>query len=208
MKHLLALAFVALLAAGALAQDNDNSLGMFFTSDIGLILSLDDPTNPPDEPMHPYTNLESGSAPGNGYIILLYPTVDTIGGYELGIEFDPPTPFVLSVTGPNGWTNFGSNTNHLVGYQTPVPVADGGVVFATVSLLASGPETVNINFLAANPPSIPGVPVIADGADPENLIACQLASAPQFWPTVATLNGEGVVAAETRSLSGIKALFD
>jgi hypothetical protein len=181
---------VVMVAGGALAQTSeDNMMGMFFAA--------------------PYvdenTNIDTGAAPFNGYVVLLNPTVETVGGYEVGIAVSSPAVFVLGVTGPNGWTNFGSNLNHLVGYQQPLPVADGGTVFSTMQMLYTGTDLVTISYGEADPPSIPGGPVIANGANPEDLIACNLVTDIGY---VATLNGDGVVATEEHTLSSVKALFD
>jgi hypothetical protein len=191
MKKLLALTLVVMVAGGALAQTSeDNMMGMFFAQPF-----VDENTNfDPD-----------GSAPFDAFTVLLNPTVETVGGYEVGVAVSDPSFFVLSLDGPNGWTNFGGNLNHLVGYQTPLPVVDGGTVLCTFQVLYSGSDVVTIAFGPAVPPSIPGVPVIANGANPDELIACNLTSDGGY---VATLNGDGVVATEAHSLSGVKALFD
>ena len=189
MKKLLALTLVVMVAGGALAQSSeDNMMGMFFAEPF----------------ISENTNFENTFSPFNAYNVLLGPTVETVGGYELGISM-PAEVFVLGVTGPNGWTNFGSNLNHLCGYQTPLPVVDGGTVLSTLNMLYTGTDIIYIGFGPSDPASIPGVPVIANGADPEDLIACNLTSDGGF---VATINGPGVVATEQHSLSFVKALFE
>ena len=53
------------------------------------------------------------------------------------------------------------------------------------------------------------VSAIADGANPDLLSACWLTSgADPTGGIVATLNGGGVTATESHTLSGVKALFD
>jgi len=210
MKVMFLLCLCTLVAGIALAQsDNDNSLGMFFTDDIAAILEADDPDNPPNEPPHPYSNVELGGAPSYGYIVLLYPTVESVAGYEVGITFVPDDSalFILAVNGPNGWTNFGDNTNHLAGYGVPLPCDAGGVVLAELQFLYSG-GPVEIQFGPATPPSIPGGPVIASGENPDDLYVCNLTCSPAYCPTVATINGEGVVATDYKSFTSVKALFE
>ena len=44
---------------------------------------------------------------------------DFIGGYEWRLDFSQAA-VILTLDSPNGWTNFGDPTNHLVGYITPL----------------------------------------------------------------------------------------
>ena len=193
MKKLLALALVVMVAGSAVAQD-DNMMGMFFSDTV----FTDETTN--------HTNL---FAPFNGYIVLLNATVETVGGYEVGIGI-PATVFLLGVTGENGWTNFGGNTNHLCGYQVPLPAMPEGTVLATINMLYTGTDIIGIEFGPAEPATIPGVPVIADGANPDDVYACQLTADAngEFPNLVATINGGGIVATENHTLSDVKALFE
>ena len=97
MKTLLTLTMVVLLAGSAFAQ-MDNSMGLFFGTDL---LEAD-------------TNIDPVAAtPFDAYVALLNPTLGFIGGYEVGITMDDPNVLVIGVTGPNGWTIFGDNLNHL-----------------------------------------------------------------------------------------------
>lgn len=191
MKKLLALALVAVIATGAMAQDDPNMLGMFFSP----IDFNDDTTNMPAAP----------STPFNAYVVLLNSTVETIGAYEVGITIEGSMdPFVLSLTGPNGFTNFGDNLNHLAGFTSPV-VAGDAVVLSTMMMMVLTPDTYTVAFGASEPSSIEGDhPAIANGANPDELIACDTYS----YPLVATINGDGVVATEAHSLSSVKALFN
>ncbi len=172
MRHVIVLFMVLILVSSGAAQ-TENRMGMFFAE--------------------PYvsatTNFENNFAPFFGYVVLLDPTVDSVGGYEVGIEM-PGTVFVLAASGPNGWTNFGNNTNHLCGYQTPLPVSEGGTVLASLNMLYTGSDIIYINYTQAEPPSIPGVPVIADGSNPDIILPCNLTSDGGF---VATINGPGIL---------------
>ena len=199
MKKLLALTFAVMVAGGALAQtDMDNMLGMFFTNDVGQIhMNMPAVEGVP----HPDTNVDI-LAPVDAFIVLLYPTIESVGGYEVGIGVDGPG-FILSVLGPNGWTNFGDNTNHLVGFQTPVPAGEYGMVLCVMNIFPQG--TMGFTFGPSEPASIPGFPAIADGTNPENLLPCELTTPDGI---VATINGGGVVAVEEHTLTSVKALFD
>lgn len=185
MRIVLAL-FIALLAVGATAQETE-TLGLFFS----------DTEFTPE-----YTNWDNTFAPFNMYLVLLGCTVDYIGAYEVGLEFSDPSVFVLATTGPNGWTNFGSPLNHLVGFQTPIPCDPDGVILCTFNLLYSGTDVVCINLIPAVPSSLGDVPAIADGENPDILMPCQIYNAPGCTATI-----NDVVAAEGQSLTHIKGLF-
>lgn len=176
MKIMMILASALLIAGGAAAQSGaDNMMTMFF-----------DPSNFVDEA----TNIDPGGGQFTAYVVLLNPTVETVGGYEVGITLSDPALLVLNVTGPNGWTNFGSNNlNHIAGYMVPVPASPDGVVLAMMTMVHYGTGLVEIYYGPSTPSSIPDVPVIADGANPEILLPCSLPTANGL---VATLNGPGI----------------
>ena len=197
MKTLLTMALVLLLAGSAFAQ-HENSMGMFFSD---------------TELTEGNTNFDpSLGVPFNAYLALMGPTQFSVGGYEVGVSA-PATLLALAVTGPNGWTNFGSNFNHLCGYGTPVP-SGGDVVLCTFQLLYTGTETAEIMLGASTPSSVGGEgPAIADGTNPDILIVCNYTGAAEYGNVVATLNGAGImfpptVATRSASLSDVKALFE
>jgi hypothetical protein len=198
MKTLLTLSLVVLLAGSAFAQ-LDNSLGIFFVDS-----NFDDD----------FTNFDP--TPGvafNAYIAIVSTTVSTVGGYEVGIDFTEDA-FILAVTGPNGWTNFGAPDNHICGFQTPVPSESGNALLATMNILYTGSGLNEIFMGPSEPSSFNGEgPGIADGTNPDLLYMCNYTSGPDFGGLVATLNGDGivypdVVATEAHSLSSVKALFN
>ena len=80
-----------------------------------------------------------------------------------------------------------------------------GTVLATIQMLYSGVDRVEIALGPATPASIPDEMAIADGENPEVLIACPCLTEDCI---VATLNGEGVVATEAQSWTNVKSLFD
>jgi len=198
MKTLLTLSLVVLLAGSAFAQ-LDNSLGIFFVDS-----GFDDD----------FTNFDpTPGVPFDAHIAIVNASVFTVGGYEVGIEFSEDA-FVLAVDGPNGWTNFGDNLNHIVGFMTPVPSSTGEALLSTMNILYSG-TGLNEFFMGPSTPSSFGGegPGIADGGNPDLLYMCNYTSGPDFGGLVATLNGDGirypdVVATEAHSLSSVKALFN
>ena len=151
--------------------------------------------------------VEQFTDPFTLYISLHDASIPAVGGYEVGIT-TPPEVLILAASGPNGWTNFGDSTNHLVGFGTPLPT--DGEPFTILGQLEclgfsepTGPWT--ISYHGAEPASIPGHdgPVIADGFDPTNLIACGFVdgSPDVFFFSV-------VVATEQQSWTAVKSLFD
>ena len=201
MKTLLTLSLVVLLAGPALAQDTlPNAMGLFFSD---------------TEFTEANTNADiTPGVPVDAYITLLNTPLFSVGAYEVGIDISDAGVFVLVADGPNGWTNFGSATNHIVGYATPVPAIDGNAVLGHLNMLYSGDATVEIAFGPSEPSSFDGQgPGLADGTDPENLVLCTYVTGPDEGGLVATFNGPGVVfdgggvATENQSWSGVKALF-
>lgn len=207
MKTLLTLTLVVLMAGSAFAQ-LDNSIGIFFV-DSGF-------ENPDPEVVRANTNFDPVGAPFNAYICLVGTTMFSVAAYEVGMDI-PGDVFILGVTGPNGWTNFGQSDNHLAGFMTPVPCSAGYCVLSTLNLLYSGTETVEIYMGPAFPSSVDEEgPALADGANVDILYVCNYTSGESgvgVTGLVATLNGEGIefpggVATQAQSLSSVKALFN
>ena len=200
MKTLLTIMLTLLVAGSAFAQ-LPNSMGVFF-SDADFTEAN--------------TNADPAMAtPFNAYIAILNTEVITVGGYECGLTA-PASLIALTATGPNGWLNFGgSNWNHLVGFQVPVPAdADGNALLSTIQMMYTAADPADIVMGPATPSSFnyegPG---IADGANPDWLILCNYTSGPDEGGLVATLFGSGItfpggVATENHSWTGVKALFD
>ncbi len=181
--------FLAAALVGPAVANDDNTMGMFFNaSDFS------------DEAR----NFDTNTAAFNGYVVLLAPTVSTVGGYEVGIDISESMVFVLGVSGPNGWTNFGGNLNHLVGYVTPLPVYDDGTVLCTLQMMYTMDQYVQIFFEASEPASIPGVPVIADGDDPNTLVGCTVHGPDGL---VASLNRPPPITDDAK-WSSVKSLFE
>jgi len=197
MKQMIAFALVALMAGGVTAQwEGDNLVGMFFSG---------------DEFSSSTMCIQTPGAPFNAFIVTLNPEMESVSGYEVGISISDPSVFVLSVTGPNGWTNFGDNTNHLAGYGTPLPVENNAAVLSIMQLLYAGSDEVEIMFGPADPPSIPehDGPVLADGANPDILVPCAYTTDPSLAGNVAWLNGIcDPTPVESQSFSSVKAIFN
>ena len=196
MKKLLALALVAMMAGGATAQVQ-NGMGIFFNDSV-----FDETTT---------TVAPAVNVPFDMYLVLIAAEFSTIGGYECGIEFSVPGTLILAVGGSNGWTNFGDNTNHLVGYTVPrLPVdPDGTAVLATLNVMRQDADAVDISLGPADPSSVGGAgPAIADGGDPDILRTCHLTTDAVSPGVVANFNGVGIVATESSTLTDVKALFD
>lgn len=205
MKKLLALSLVALLAGTASA---DLGLGIFFSN---------------TEFTDANTNYTTVGAPFNAYLVLLtneasehleynsdgvYSQVTSVGGYEVSVEISDPAVFILGVTGPNDWTNFGSPTNHIVGYQVPLAWNGDFAVLATFNMLQTVAVEATITLSGSTPSSFAGAPGIGNGDNTDLLYQAGLTTGTGPTGVVATLNGAGVVATEAQSLSSIKALFD
>ena len=106
MKQLLTIVLI-LAATAASATLLDDSMGMFFSEHDYFVAN---------------TNWDTDGTPFEAHIVLVNPTMQAIGAYEVRIDMTDPRVFILHIDGTNGWTNFGENTNHLAGYSTPLPV--------------------------------------------------------------------------------------
>jgi hypothetical protein len=195
MKKMLALALVALMAGGALAQAPE--IGMFFSDTDFTEMNTNHDVTP-------------GSA-FDGYVVVFGTDFDALVAYEVGISA-PADIFILEMGGPEGygWTNFGgSGTNHLVGFQTPLPMMEGGTVVAIGQFLTSSTDPAVFEFGPADPQSDPDWDgaLLVDAADVNNPVQTMLVTG-EMNGVVATLNGDGVVAVENQTLSGVKALFE
>jgi hypothetical protein len=143
------------------------------------------------------------TAPGftmPGYVVLTNATGPMIAGYEVGIA-GTAADFAIPLTSLFIDFNAGTNSNHIVTFASPKPVAAGGTVMSTIFFVTDSTELEEISFGPSIPSSLPGVPVVeyvSGGA-----VAC---SQPFGTPTVAWLNAE-VVAVQTEAWGGVKALY-
>lgn len=212
MKTLLTLTLVVLMAGSAFAQ-LDNSIGIFFVDE-----GFENPDNAAEN-----TNFDPTIfSPYNAYVCLVGATMFSVGAYEVGIEISDDSNILISaVGGPNGWTNFGQNLNHLAGYMTPVPCSAGYAVLSTITLVytsdSAPAEPISFYMGPAFPSSVDEEgPAIADGANVDIVYVLNYTSGPSgvgVLGEVATLFGDGItfpggVATEAHSLSSVKALFN
>lgn len=184
MKTLLTILFVTLLAMPALAVD---TMGVS-----GAMDSVED------------FIFVAPSTPFDVYVVLIDPSSFSIGGYECGISFEGGAPLILGVTGPNGWTNFGDNTNHLCGYMTPVITGPVTVLSTLNCFVPAAPFEALVLMGPSNPSSFGGEgPGYSDGANPEVLVLCGVPAD----GVVGVITTE-VVATEAHTLTSVKALFE
>jgi hypothetical protein len=154
-----------LLAAQAGAQDGPR---------VGVFFDQDEYTD-----ANRYYNF-TPNVPFDMYIVALdADEIASLAAYELGLTL-PAEMFTVDVSGPNGWTNFGGNTNHLVGFGAggagyPIPGPDGAVVLCTVQVLMTGGDGW-IEIGPADPPSDPDWdgPVLVAAGDLNDLIRAEV----------------------------------
>ncbi len=143
----------------------------------------------------------------DGYIVLLGSPTPLVGGYEVAINLYTSVGPPVTVPwggGPNGWTNFGDLSNHLVRYDTPLPCdANGSAVLGYLTMLVRY-QSVDIRFGRASPSWAPGPAV--HSVDWETIFACELTIGGHEG-TVAYINGPGWVPAERTTLSAVKGMF-
>jgi hypothetical protein len=184
MKTLLTTLFIAMLAVPAVAVDS-----------MGVSAAMDT--------VEDYILVDPG-VPFDFYVVLIDPSSATIGGYECGLGFQGGEPFVLAVTGPNGWTNFGDNLNHLVGYMTPVQGQPVTVLATLNCLVSAAPFEALVTMGPSTPSSFGGEgPGYSDGVNPEILVLCTVPA-----DGIVGIISTEVVATESHTLTGVKALFD
>jgi hypothetical protein len=188
MKTLAIAALAALMLVGP-AQAQDDALGLYFSD-----------TEFTEE------TASADITPGFllvAYIVLTSPTGTVVDGYEVGISCTAPD-FAIPLTGLQFFDqNLGTNTNQIVTFGTPKPVAAGGTVMTSVFLGTGSTELEEISFGPSDPSSLPdGRPVVAYGD--LGLVAC---SYPWGDPVVARLNAEPV-SVDQRSWSRLRALFE
>ncbi len=188
MKRLLSLALVLVLAGGVMAEDN---FGMYRMVDgeYSNFVMVDELT--PGETLDLYITLHD-------------PSVFTVGGFEVGIDM-PDFTVVTDADLRDGINFGGAFTNLLVGYLAPIPVQQDVIVLATLFTTVTEPAPGVCTMHGAVPPSIPDHdgPVIANGANPDELIACGYVDG---TPDVFLFSE--VVAVESQTFSGVKALFE
>jgi hypothetical protein len=192
MKRLLSLALVLVIAGGAMAQDNVGFYRELPNGNYSNFILLDE---------------ISLGTPIEFVATLHDATRFSIGGFEMSVDIPGFVTFGSSdVQFPVGAVNVGEGSSYIVGYSSPVPIQNDIFVMMSISAVVIGtPEPSSVLLGAAVPPSIPGHdgPVYANGANPNDLIACGYIDG-----TAEAFLFSEVVAVESSTFSGVKALFE
>jgi hypothetical protein len=147
--------------------------------------------------------------PVSAYVVITNPTQDAgISGYECHVSYVLPAGnYDTGWTLPAGGLNVSTAPDFVVGMGSPLPYAPS-VVVATLGLLMFAPGCMEFYVGPANTPSIPDVPLYADGLDPGLLIPLQVSSGSSELP-VAQLNcGDCIViGTEDATFGGVKAMY-
>jgi len=193
MKKLLALALVALMAGGAMAQVDEwfDEFGLWVMDGEGA-----------------YVNSLVGQAPYAPFAMFLTvhnTTSASIGGYECFVGLPAGQTLILSADF-NGGTNFGDNTNHLVGFPAPIPGGEMAILTGMQVMLTAPGLVLPVELGPSVPSSVDGYgPAYADGSDPNILVPCWYITG---MPWVFMFGEEGPVGTENMSFSQVKALFN
>jgi hypothetical protein len=212
MKTMLTTMLILLLAGSAIAQSGHApALGLFFSD---------------SEFTDANTNYDhTANTPFNAYLVLLDP-----GPYEILLSWEmrillpsgdplPASLAALSVTLADGYTNFGTDLDHRVNYAsgTPLAVDDAGAVLATLELVSSTGDPLDLALGESSQPTFDDHhgPVLGFFVDPDDVSVRAtttgggVADSPLGpYPTVATLSGAGITPVASTTLSGVKRLFD
>lgn len=81
--------------------------------------------------------------------LVLFSDADAVNAFEAALEINSPALFILAVTGPNGFTNFGSPQEILGGYTTPLPV-QGQAILVSIQMMLASPDYVMICVTGAS----------------------------------------------------------
>lgn len=124
MIRIITIVVFTLLTCAAAAQDCQ--MIVLFESDGGLV-----------------DQIVADAGPLAGHLVL-FSNFDEVSGFEASLAINPPASlFVLAVSGPNGFTNFGDDSNLLVGYTTPLPTGDP-TILCSFDFLVSSSASVEI----------------------------------------------------------------
>lgn len=122
-----------------------------------------------------------GFEPFNGHLVLMS-DLDELSGFSANIVIDPPTVLLIQgPSGPNGFTNYGTWTQIVAGYTTPLPILEE-TVLCTLQMMTTVETSTTICVTDA---------IVGEGP-------C-LGLCSEINP---------VVASEASTFSAIKAMFD
>lgn len=216
MKILLAIAFMLVVAGGALAQTPYNYAGCVYR--LGVFFS-DDPND-----------FEVGGAPWDEVAYYTYTPFVTfymhlvaidcpemISAYEMNMSALPASMVVNWHPIPgSGWINIGTIYNHICGFGFPQPNPGGVTHLGRWSIVAqTGGVPANVFIGPASPSSIggdgPAIVVYPElwrtNFTPWEFSGCYWDLPPDPTPILVGNIFGGVVATETMSLTSVKALF-
>ena len=162
------------------------------------------------------TNIDAGPAePFAAYLVCAFPSVSSIGGFEVGI--DVGNLWVTAVSSPGVFQRSRQVINIIRVFDEPPSPAEY-VVLTPLTMLTMTTDTEPIRMFASEPSSVGGAgPAIYDYDNPDDYYVCNLTTCyPEDHPlyeVVATVNGDGVdlcevVATRGESWSGVKSLFE
>ena len=210
MKKLLfavcALAAISLLAPSAGFAQWENRIGIYTAAD------ANDGATRAYVPMGGYTQFVAF----NIYLVLTSPVlngapVTVMDGFECTIAVNPGTGLLnLGDTYPvNAVDIDGSSWGYATGYASPLSVANGQVLLATINVMVTGTGPFYLNLNPATVPSVPSLMAITipDGSGGATLVGC-LPSSGAFGdadPDFAV--GDVTTPVETESFGAVKALF-
>ncbi len=192
MKNLvISVALMLILGMPALAQVDQNYLGLYFDT-LGDQNCLEVSTVTPYVPM-------------NLYLLLMNPDFDSLYGFEAGLTIEGPV-LILSVDfAVDEALNVGTNDNMIVGYGVPQTTSQA-TLLATFSLLYSSVsmEPVCFRLHGTTPSSIdPQYPtlLLADG------VLMMAGVDPGPYGDCTAMIGECVSATEECTFESLKALY-
>lgn len=187
---LLALTLTAVLATPALAQSGSNMLGLYFDPDGQTnCLEVSDVT--------PFSML-------NLYLVLQNPDFGYLSALEAGLTIEGPI-ILVTVEFVEVWINVGSDENLIVGFATPIPLAEV-THLATFSMIytSTGQETVCFRLHGTTPSSIdPAYPTLL--TEDNELVMASLNPGP-YGDCTAEI-GYCVSATEDQTFDRLKSLY-
>ncbi len=219
MKKLLALALVAIMAGGALAQTPylyegcEYRIGVFFSTDAAEF-----------EVSSEATNLDFPNSAFFYMHLIVMDSPDMISAYEMRIEGLGALVIASWVPVPNaGFLNLGNDFMHIATFGFPQPNPEGIIKFGHWNIFPlANEQSLNV-FMGPSIPSsiqddgpvfVVNSQLVRANFTVGDFSGCNEDLAPGDFPDyVGTTYGDGVVievdivATETRSLSSVKSLF-
>ena len=185
------LAMAAMLAFGnawAQVDPAENGIGIYF--DEGATINCDSPGAV--GPVDMFLCLTNITTPGG------------VSGWECRIDITEGF-FILNMVLRGSAVNAATPPEFTVGLAQPLPWSPV-IVVADMTVGLFTPDTVELYIGPTFNPSIPDVPVFADGDDPSNLLPLSQSTGGADIP-VMVMNGDCPVANEDETWGSVKALY-